>query len=155
MKLLNKYLKMGKITVESNEYYQDLVNYKQYPYINFKDFEKNGFSITINNTVNVVRSVNINEKGDFKQIGNNFIQTRSGSHSTILHVIWFIIPTNKKYKLYLQQLIAFTKQNTFMVKDRFYVNTLFQLYLNSIAAIKKDKTIFVGKIGNKITTMKI
>ena len=96
MKLLNKYLKMGKITVESNEYYQDLVNYKQYPYINFKDFEKNGFSITINNTVNVVRSVNINEKGDFKQIGNNFIQTRSGSHSTILHVIGFIIPTNKK-----------------------------------------------------------
>ena len=96
MKLIDKYFKMGKRSVESNEFYQDLLNYKQYPYINFKDFENNGFSITINNTVNVVRSVNINQKGEFKQIGNNYIQTRSGSNSMILNVVGFVIPTNKK-----------------------------------------------------------
>ena len=38
-----------KIILENNEYYNDLLHYRKYPYVNFKDFNNDGFSILLNN----------------------------------------------------------------------------------------------------------
>ena len=96
IKIINKYTKFGKKSVEINDFYQDLINYKSYPYINFKEFEKNGFSISVNDTVNVLRYVSVSKTGDFRQTDNNYIQTRSGSSFMVLNVVGFLIPTNTK-----------------------------------------------------------
>lgn len=94
--IINKFINQGKRSVENNEYFNDLINYKTYPYINFKDFEKNGFSITFQKTLDVIRSVSINREGDFKQNSYNALQLRVGSKDMTVNVVGFMIPTNTK-----------------------------------------------------------
>ena len=48
LRIIDKLQKQGKKAIESNEYYNELVNYMQYPYINFKDFQKYGMNISPN-----------------------------------------------------------------------------------------------------------
>ena len=43
LKIISKLLNQGKRSIENNEFYHDLLNYRVYPYINFKDFSKDGF----------------------------------------------------------------------------------------------------------------
>lgn len=94
--IINKFINQGKRSVENNEYFDDLINYKMYPYINFKDFEKNGFGVTLTKTLDVVRCVSLNKEGDFKQNSHNSLQLRVGSKDMILNVVGFMIPTNTK-----------------------------------------------------------
>lgn len=92
--IINKFLNQGKRSVENNEYFNDLLTYKTYPYINFKDFEKYGFSITLPKTTNVVRYVSVNKDGDFKQNSKNPLQLRVGTKDMTINVVGFLIPTN-------------------------------------------------------------
>ena len=94
--IINKFINQGKRSVENNEYFNDLISYKVYPYINFKDFEKNGFSITFPETIDVVRYVSVAKDGDFKQNSYNSLQLRVGSKDTTINVVGFMIPTNLK-----------------------------------------------------------
>lgn len=90
IKIINKLMMYGKKNLESNEFYNDLVLYRKYPYVNFKDFNNAGFTISCDNTINVIRSTsfgpNINP--------NNTLQLRIGSRDQILHVVGFMIPSN-------------------------------------------------------------
>lgn len=94
--IINKFINQGKRSVENNEYFNDLINYKTYPYVNFKDFEKNGFGITFTKTIDVVRCVSLNREGDFKQNSHNSLQLRVGSKDMIVNIVGFMIPTNTK-----------------------------------------------------------
>ena len=94
--IINKFINQGKRSVENNEYFNDLINYKVYPYINFKDFEKNGFGITFNKTLDVIRSVSLYNEGDFKQNSHNRMQMRVGSKDMVVNIVGFMIPTNTK-----------------------------------------------------------
>lgn len=94
--IINKFINQGKRSVENNEYFNDLINYKIYPYINFKDFDKNGFSVTFPKTIDVVRCVSVNKEGDFKQNSYNSLQLRVGSKDMTINVVGFMIPTNLK-----------------------------------------------------------
>ena len=94
--IINKFLNQGKRSMENNEYFNDLMNYNVYPYINFKDFEKDGFSISLHKTIDIVRYVSLTKDGEYKQNKNNNIQLRVGSKDTIINVVGFMIPTNLK-----------------------------------------------------------
>lgn len=94
--IINKFINQGKRSVENNEYFNDLMNYKIYPYINFKDFEKSGFNVNFQKTIDVVRSVSFNKNGDFKQNSNNILQLRVGSKDMPVNIVGFMIPSNMK-----------------------------------------------------------
>lgn len=94
--IINKFINQGKRSIENNEYFNDLISYKVYPYINFKDFEKNGFSIMFPKTLDVVRCISLEKEGDFKQNSYNYLQFRVGSKDTIVNIVGFMIPTNLK-----------------------------------------------------------
>lgn len=94
--IINKFINQGKRSVENNEYFNDLINYKTYPYVNFKDFEKNGFSVIFPKTIDVVRAVSLNREGDFKQNSHNSLQLRVGSKDMSVNIVGFMIPTNTK-----------------------------------------------------------
>jgi hypothetical protein len=96
IKIINKFLNQGKRSVENNEYFNDLQQYKSYPYINFKDFEKSGFSLQLTKTIDIVRSVSFSTTGDFKQNRHNYLQLRVGSKDMTVNVVGFMIPTNQK-----------------------------------------------------------
>ena len=86
--IIAKLLNQGKRSLENNEYYNDLMTIRQYPYINFKDFKKYGISITMNKTVDVIRSVSL-EKDNLRT--RDRIQLRVGSDGQQLNIVAFMI----------------------------------------------------------------
>jgi hypothetical protein len=97
IRIITKLINQGRKSIESNEYYNDLVNYKTYPYINFKDFEKYGFSMALDKTIDVVRKVAFDTTGDFYQNVKNPLQTRVGAKELTINIVGFMIPTNLKH----------------------------------------------------------
>lgn len=93
VKIINKLLNQGKGTIENNEYYNDLLYYKKYPYINFKDFQHNGFSLTLTETVTLIRSISLDP--ETPQNDKNIIQLRVGSKDQTINIVGFAIVTNK------------------------------------------------------------
>ena len=90
IKIINKLLNQGRRSIENNEFYNDLINIRMYPYINFKDFQTDGFSIPMNKTVDMVRYISFdNSKRDSE------LQLRIGSENQIANIMGFMIPTNK------------------------------------------------------------
>jgi len=94
IKIINKFINQGKRSVENNEYFNDLIHYRSYPYVNFKEFKKDGFGITLNKTVDMVRGVSFETGGDFRQNPKSKLQLRIGSKEMVVNVVGFIIPTN-------------------------------------------------------------
>ncbi|AYV82382.1 MAG: hypothetical protein Homavirus41_1, partial [Homavirus sp.] len=94
LKIINKLHNQGRSSIENNEFYNDLLTYRQYPYINFKDFANYGIIANMTQTVDAVRSV-IFEKQSTKE-NNKSIQLRVGSSGQQLNIVGFIIPTNMK-----------------------------------------------------------
>lgn len=95
--IINKFLNQGKRSVENNEYFNDLLHYKLYPYVNFKDFDQAGFSISMPKTIDIVRSVSLENEGDFRQRNKkNYLQMRVGSKDMIVNIVGFMINTNQQ-----------------------------------------------------------
>jgi hypothetical protein len=61
VRIIDKIIKMGRNIIEKNDFLVDLVNYRSYPFVNFKDFKKYGFSIKSNNTIDVIRDINFED----------------------------------------------------------------------------------------------
>jgi len=89
IKIITKLENQGLKAIENNEYYHDLINYKRYPYINFKDFQKNGLSLLPDKTIDAIRSINF-EKVNIHNKNKN-IQFRVGSEGLPVNIIGFII----------------------------------------------------------------
>ena len=94
--IINKFLNQGKRSIENNDYFNDLINYKIYPYVNFKEFEKYGFSLTMTKTINMVRFVSVNRQGEFKSNSKDLLQLRVGYKDGVANIVGFIIPSNLK-----------------------------------------------------------
>ncbi len=97
IKIINKFINQGKRNIENNDYFNDLVFYRRYSYVNFKDFEKFGFSNHFNKTITSVRAVNFEKDKDFKQNNiYNRLQLRVGAKDSIANIVGFMIPSNVK-----------------------------------------------------------
>jgi hypothetical protein len=95
IKIINKLLNQGRRSVENNEYYNDLINIRMYPYVNFKTFRRDGFSVVMNKTKDVVRYVTFEKSTDIKTTNSKELQIRIGSEKQTINVVGFIIPTSK------------------------------------------------------------
>lgn len=101
IKIINKFINQGKRNAENTEYFNDLINYISYPYINFKSFRDSGISIMADKTINAVRAVSFVKKGDFRQNPVNTLQTRVFSKGMTMNIVGFMVPGNcKHYKCY-------------------------------------------------------
>ena len=97
-KIFMKHENQGSISADNTSYLNDLSHYTSYPYINFKDFKKYGFSITANKTTIAVRQVSFENTGEFKQNPRSRIQVRTFRKGTIMNIVGFLMPgTNKFY----------------------------------------------------------
>lgn len=92
--IINKFINQGKRSIENNEYFNDLIHYKLYPYVNFKDFENAGFSLNIHDTIDIVRSVNFAHDEFRQRTKKNYLQLRTGSKDMIVNIVGFMIKTN-------------------------------------------------------------
>jgi hypothetical protein len=96
IKIINKLINQGQKSIENNEYFNDLLHYRSYPYINFKDFNDNGFSLLLDTTIDAVRGVTYEKTGDHRQNDRNYLQLRTGSKEQIINIIGLMIPTNTR-----------------------------------------------------------
>ncbi len=93
IRIINKLQNQGKKSIENNEYYNDLMNFRMYPYINFKDFQKYGFDLNMNQTVDAVRSITFEKMRENPTLKKNNLEMRVGSENNKLHIVGFVIPT--------------------------------------------------------------
>lgn len=94
VRIISKLVNQGRKSLENSEYISDLTVYRNYPYINFKDIQKDGFGILLDTTVDLVRQVSFEKTGDNRQNSSNKLQLRVGSKDQIVNVVGFMIPTN-------------------------------------------------------------
>jgi hypothetical protein len=94
VKIISKLINQGSKVMNENEYFNELANYRVYPYINFKDFKDYGFSIQLNKTVQAIREVTFEKAGDFRQKKSSPVQLRVGSKNEFVNIVGFIIPSN-------------------------------------------------------------
>lgn len=96
LNIINKLHNQGKRSIENNEYYNDLINLRLYPYINFKEFSPDtyGFSLIMNNTNDVIRNVSFNLGKNNVQTTNELLQMRIGSQDQTINIVGFVVSTN-------------------------------------------------------------
>ena len=105
--------KLINLNIKHNEYFSELAHYKVYPYINFKDFKKYGYYLTLTKTINCVRNVSIAETDEFKQKIRNRLQLRTAGKNVPVNIVGLMIPTNMTSLFCLQtnDVIDITKLN--------------------------------------------
>lgn len=92
VKIINKLLNLGRKVIESNEYYLDLLSYRQYPYINFKEFQDYGISLTVPSNTYSPPDVVRYSSFEYKEITRNQpLQLRIGSKDQVLNLVGLMI----------------------------------------------------------------
>ena len=88
LKIISKMKNIVKIDNENIDLLSDLINYRLYPYISFKEFKNNGFFFNPNTTHDAIRNCSINDIGKEKF---NVLQTRIISENMSVNIIGFAI----------------------------------------------------------------
>jgi hypothetical protein len=88
LKIISKMKNIVKIDNENVDLLSDLINYRLYPYISFKEFGANGFFFNPNTTTDAVRNCSINDIGKEKF---DILQTRIISENMTVNIIGFAI----------------------------------------------------------------
>ena len=98
-----------KINNENVDLLNDLITYRTYPYISFKDIKENGFVFSSDLTLDGVRKVSMNNP---KKLDN--IQTRIFSQDMLVNIVGFVILNNDDYLdcIDLKSFIDIGKNNT-------------------------------------------
>lgn len=85
IQIINKFHNQGTVSAENSDLLSELNIYRQYPYINFKNFDKVGFTINPNKTIDIVRGTNFTEENE-----KRIIEMRTGSQLPV-NIIGFIL----------------------------------------------------------------
>lgn len=88
IKIISKMKNIIKMNNENLDLLNDLINYKLYPYISFKDFKNNGFIFSSDTTLDGIRNVSITDIGKKKF---NVLQTRIVSENMMVNIVGFAI----------------------------------------------------------------
>jgi hypothetical protein len=92
IKILSKMKNIIKMNAESEDLFYDLLNYRIYPYVSFKEFKKNGFNFASDNTQDAIRNITFTES---KKKKNTILQTRILSENMHVNIVGFAIINNK------------------------------------------------------------
>lgn len=90
LRIVHKMLNLDKKIRDGNEYFSELLQYIQNPYVNFNGFEKNGISLTSDKSILCVRSVSFDTE-QFKQNKKAKLQTNVFGRNSIMNIVGFIV----------------------------------------------------------------
>ena len=91
IKIISKMKNIIKMNNENHDLLNDLINYRLYPYISFKDFKTNGFVFNSNSTLDGIRNISIK---DIDKKKFNILQTRIVSDNMLVNIVGFAIINN-------------------------------------------------------------
>src|SRR5437868_1124835 len=89
LRILNKIININTSIISNNEYFNDLVDYQNYHYINYKNLNRPGFSLLLSehNTLDAYRYIN------FKSSNKRKIPETRTAYDNNLNVVGVIIPS--------------------------------------------------------------
>ncbi len=97
VKIINKFINIGKHNTENINFFTDLMFYTRYTYVNFKDFDGHGFANFFTRTTTSARAVNFDKTSEFRQDNLDLgLQLRVATKNTSANIVGFIIPCNNK-----------------------------------------------------------
>lgn len=134
IKIINKFINIGKISTENIEYLRDLEHLVVYPYVNLKE-SSTGLLMQMTKTVDALRYVNFENSNDFKQRPNTYIDVRVGTKNMYLNIVGFMI--NTENSLYCIKNKELTNINVDKKTKNGHNHTL--ELLNNILNDKKNK----------------
>jgi hypothetical protein len=159
---INKLLNIGLNATRSNEYFQDLLIYKNYSYINFNNFKSYGFTFLPSGSINSIRYSNF----EFKKTNiNNSLETRVLTSDSRVNVVGLALP---KYSIFNKNtIIQCTKiKNTYNLDNvqknsyKVVLKKLKQMLLNNSDyktitywIFNKNKDVFVTDTYNDINEL--
>lgn len=122
LQIINKLLKQGKQTISNNEYYSELISFRTYPYLNFKDFSNYGFSFKPTETITTIRNCNFEYKNEltYPTQYNNYLQIRTASSNNTVNIVGVAINPNALINTY-RHLDIFTcikLNNTYQINEK-------------------------------------
>jgi hypothetical protein len=91
LKIITKMKNIVKMENENIDLLNDLINYRLYPYISFKDFKNNGFYFNSDSTLDGIRNCSIN---NIEKKKYDILQTRIISENMSVNIIGFAIINN-------------------------------------------------------------
>ncbi len=137
---INKLVNIGLTAMRSNEFFQDLLIYRNYAYINYNNFKSYGFSFLPSKTIDAIRYCNF----EFNNPNiNNKLETRVITSNNRVNVVGIALP---KYSIFNKNtIIQCTK-----IKNTFNLNKLHKNPYEEV--LKKIKQLLLnnnnyGKIG--------
>ena len=89
VKIISKMKNIISMDNDKVDLFNDLINYKLYPYISFKDFKKNGIFLNSNKTINSLRNVSFDNLKKF-----NIMQDRVISNNMHVNIVGLAIINN-------------------------------------------------------------
>jgi len=90
IKILNKFINQSSISQDNRSYLKELESYMLYPYIHLKE-NPNGILINLTKTIDSIRTVSLETKGEFVQKPTRFVQMRTGSKDNYILMNGFLI----------------------------------------------------------------
>lgn len=86
LKIISKMKTVVKVDNQNVDLLSDLINYRLYPYVSFKEFKANGFFFNPNTTTDAIRNCSISDVGKKKF---DVLQTRIISENMTVNIIGF------------------------------------------------------------------
>jgi hypothetical protein len=92
--IIKKLKNLSRLQKEQHEYFNELLSYRIYPYINFKDFKNDGFQLTFNKNIDVIRYTNFEYKHNpnYNHILRNPVQWRIVSENMEANIVGVAMP---------------------------------------------------------------
>ena len=147
MNIIKKIYNQGKIQNSQNEYLNELLSFRTYPYINFKDFKQNGFSLKTNKTIEAIRYTNLEFKNDpkYNYTLKNNLECRVIPSDSIANIIGIAIPlesqllTNTITRDHDTIIQCILTKNTYDIKKNNIMNTVNLIKNQILNTIKYNK----------------
>ncbi len=130
VKILHKMKNIISKSTENIDLINDLISYKLYPYISFKDFKYNGFIFSSDKTIDAVRNISISNINKKK---HDTLQTRIMSDDMLVNIVGFAIINKPETEL-----------------DCINLNTFVDITKNTNEPLSAIKTLINHKIKTKI-----
>lgn len=118
IKVLNKLRNIGRKVLEGNEFYNELLLYRKYAFLNFRDFKKYGFPIKTSKTIDAIRYTTFEYYDDNKQ---SIIDLRTGGKKNTINVVGVMLPSN------INNLHCITTKNVIDIRKNEKTNGLHEI----------------------------
>lgn len=135
VQIINKFYNQGIASIENSDFLSELNTFRQYPYINFKEFNRIGFNLHLDKTVDIIRETN------FNATSNKIIELRTGCDDMPINIVGFALPysnMNTILDCIKSNQLKDIRSSSFINKDKNAYNATFKYITDMIKGNKKN-----------------